>query len=237
MVSFDNQGHELSVEQINYFKDSVIRDSADRLLVCYHGTDKKFAAFDSSIKFNGKEAFSWFAAQEHIAKQYADQDDQDGQDDWDDEDLSEKLFEVYEFGSGYIYDVYLNITNPINVGRLDTEVLQYVSKNHAWKLTPAAVHLRNLLNMDSPEGRKKFINYIKARRQEDPAIHNFGDLQLFDLVKRPEFRDFLLAAHPDCDGLICYDNGGKDITYGCFYKNQIKSISNKNPTDNINIDQ
>ena len=46
---------------MNYFKDSVIRDSAGRLLVCYHGTDKKFAAFDSSIKFNGKEAFIWFA--------------------------------------------------------------------------------------------------------------------------------------------------------------------------------
>ena len=228
MLNFDNQGHKLSAGQVNYFKNSVIRDETGRLLVCYHGTDQKFAAFDSSIKFNGREAFIWFAAQEHIAKQYADQAD---------DDLLENLFEVYEFGSGYIYDVYLNITNPINIGRLDTEVLQYTFKNRGWQLTPAATKLRSLLNMDSPEGRVKFLKYIKTRYREDPAIHDLGDLQLFDLVKRPEFREFLLTAHPDCDGLICYDNNGKDITYGCFYKNQIKSISNKNPTNNINMDQ
>ena len=41
----DSEGNPLTQEQINFFKDSKVRDSRGRLLVCYHGTDAEFDTF------------------------------------------------------------------------------------------------------------------------------------------------------------------------------------------------
>lgn len=41
----DSEGNQLTQEQINFFKDSKVRDSQGRLLVCYHGTDADFDTF------------------------------------------------------------------------------------------------------------------------------------------------------------------------------------------------
>ncbi|WP_300924597.1 hypothetical protein [uncultured Clostridium sp.] len=43
----DNEGHELSPEQISYFKNSKARNKDGELLVCYHGTPNPgFTEFD-----------------------------------------------------------------------------------------------------------------------------------------------------------------------------------------------
>ena len=44
----DSLGNELSQEQIDFFKDSKIRDSRGNLLVCHHGTNKEFNTFDKN---------------------------------------------------------------------------------------------------------------------------------------------------------------------------------------------
>jgi len=57
MAAVDSLGNPLSEAQIDFFKNSVIRDGRGNLQVCYHGSGKLFNEFDSSRKFHGKEAF------------------------------------------------------------------------------------------------------------------------------------------------------------------------------------
>lgn len=54
----DNEGNVLSKEQIEFFKNSKVRDNQGRLLVCYHGTDKDFDEFD--ISKSGKNGYNFF---------------------------------------------------------------------------------------------------------------------------------------------------------------------------------
>lgn len=46
----DSNGNPLTQAQVDYFKDSVIRDSSNRLQVCYHGSNNYFNVFDDKHK-------------------------------------------------------------------------------------------------------------------------------------------------------------------------------------------
>lgn len=54
----DNEGNILSPEQIEFFKNSKVRDEQGRLIVCYHGTDKEFDTFD--ISHSGTKGANFF---------------------------------------------------------------------------------------------------------------------------------------------------------------------------------
>lgn len=84
--SLDSNGQKLSVEQEQYFKDSVIRDENGNLLVLYHGTDADFTIFDKKISQN---AF-FFSRDKLTAGSYYD----------------------YNRNNGKTMEVYLNIKNP-----------------------------------------------------------------------------------------------------------------------------
>ena len=45
-ISEDSQGRELSPEQVEFFRDSKVRDEDGNLMVVYHGTDAAFTVFD-----------------------------------------------------------------------------------------------------------------------------------------------------------------------------------------------
>lgn len=44
----DNEGNQLTKAQVEFFKDSKVRDEQGRLLVCYHGSNKEFNTFDKN---------------------------------------------------------------------------------------------------------------------------------------------------------------------------------------------
>lgn len=46
----DSNGNYLTKSQVDFFKDSVIRDSSNRLQVCYHGSNNYFNVFDTKHK-------------------------------------------------------------------------------------------------------------------------------------------------------------------------------------------
>ena len=48
-LSKDSDANTLTETQVEYFKDSKVRDENGNLLVCYHGTDSKFTEFDPSF--------------------------------------------------------------------------------------------------------------------------------------------------------------------------------------------
>lgn len=45
---YDSEGNELTKAQVNFFKDSKVRDKNGRLLVCYHGSSAEFNIFEES---------------------------------------------------------------------------------------------------------------------------------------------------------------------------------------------
>lgn len=45
----DSAGRELTPEQVEFYKDSKVRDENGNLLVCYHGTDVEFDTFDADF--------------------------------------------------------------------------------------------------------------------------------------------------------------------------------------------
>ena len=85
-INMDSDGRQLSEGQVEYFKDSKVRDENGNLMVCYHGTDADFNAFDSNfISRDNKLGFGFYFM---VGKPLA-------------------------FSYDYPKTVYLNITKPI----------------------------------------------------------------------------------------------------------------------------
>lgn len=91
-VEVDSEGNPLSPEQVAFFKDSKVRDSHGRLLVCYHGSRSSFDSFDREKSKNGF-FFSTKERKKQVADYYSD------------------------YGKGNVYKCYLNIVNPYYVKR------------------------------------------------------------------------------------------------------------------------
>lgn len=89
----DNEGRNLSDEQVAFFRNSKVRDDDGKLLVMYHGTP----AYDEITKFRrGTKGWLgggiYLTSNKSIAKNYAD-----------------------SMGEGRVYELYANLTNPIFV--------------------------------------------------------------------------------------------------------------------------
>ena len=54
----DSEGNPLSNEQVEFFKNSKVRDNQGRLLVCYHSTNKDFDVFKYATFFTPNKQFS-----------------------------------------------------------------------------------------------------------------------------------------------------------------------------------
>lgn len=93
-VNVDSLGNELSEQQVEYFKDSQVRDEDGKLLVMYHGTD----AYENFTVFKkGKSGYLgpgiYLSSSKAYANRYASKNGYDGR----------------------VYTSYVNITNPLIV--------------------------------------------------------------------------------------------------------------------------
>ena len=79
----DSEGNKLSKEQLQYFKNTKVKDSKGNLLVCYHSTDDEFDEFDSEYSY---DYFGFHFGTKKAAE---------------------------DIGGDIIKQCYLNITNPL----------------------------------------------------------------------------------------------------------------------------
>lgn len=93
-IETDSEGNPLSPEQIEFFKNSKIRDRQGRLLVCYHGSNAKFDRFDKSKVTDGSFGRGFY--------------------------FTTNEYEASEYGSN-IAKVYLNIANLYYIGDEDCD--------------------------------------------------------------------------------------------------------------------
>ena len=88
----DSEGKSLTEEQVEYFKNSKVRDDKGNLLIAYHGSPNKFFTFDRNRIGKGTDQFGagfYFATDENSAHSYGDN----------------------------IHKIYLNIEKPIVINR------------------------------------------------------------------------------------------------------------------------
>lgn len=191
----DSNGRELSKEQSEYFKDSKVRDKNGSLQVMYHGSPESFTVFDKKkAKSSGLYGKGfYFTNSDSHAKQY-----------------------------GNTYEVYLNITNPLQNGTND------ITKDQ----------LRN------------FVEAIAE--DEDYGIENYGYEATVDSVTDNVFGkgDFamLMDINVTCVGnmveAIELFNKVNGTDYNgiiaptetvAFYPEQIKEVANQKPTADKDI--
>lgn len=189
----DSEGNELSTKQIEFFKDSKIRDNNGNLLVVNHGTNATFNMFsrgDIGYHFGTKKQ-----AQEIIDKR----------------------------GGGHIDQYYLNIK----------KYLYFNGDPGTWGgvyLFDEFMYLVDDELIDLPESAIE-----KLTNCED--LNNFGDLFKSTLIENGYdgvvYRN-TFEAHNENDEL---DLENAEDSFIAFYPNQIKAITNKEPSNSDNINE
>ena len=191
----DSDGNQLTKEQTEYFKDSKIRDEKGNLMVMYHGSPETFTVFNKKkAKSSGYYGNGFY---------FTDSDSHAGQ-------------------YGHKYQVYLNITNPLQDGTNDI----------------------------TKEQLRKFIEAVADN--EDYGIDNYGYGATVDSITDSVYgkSDFamLMDINASCVGnmveTIELFNEVNSTDYNgiiaptetvAFYPHQIKSVANTKPTGDPDI--
>ena len=204
MQDKDSLGNILTQEQVEFFKNSKVRDSSNNLLVCYHFTNKEFDTFKYYKNArNGRLNFGKAFYFTNIA---------------DDENVR---------GYGSIRkDCYLNLVNPLIVDAKGTGVKERPTNFDGYR--------NGYVPEGDPTWHKEWYKYMKD-----------NNLILQDYAYELYFH----KAHKQCnDGIIIYNvadySGSQSSKYStlmtvyiAFEENQIKAITNKNPTSKKNINE
>ena len=223
----DSEGNTLTKEQIEYFKDSKVRDKDGNLLVVRHGTSEDFHIFDfSKAGKNGKAegAGFYFSDEMEITKRYGD----------------------------IQKEVYLNITKPIyntkrtvkkaELTKLVNDLIDFDSQK--WEQNWKDSFISNYVNtyefqMSRRYAVQQFVNQIWDYNTNDQDLifeiaQADGRTYANDTMK--EFYD-ILTESIGYDGIIAEwtHADGKSNVYVTFNSEQSKYTSNRKPTSNLDM--
>ena len=219
----DSEGHKLSKDQQEFFKDSKVLDENGNLKVVYHGSYKEFSVFDSNVPSINGRVFGngfYFAPTKEGAKRWAD---------------------------GIVYKCYLNITKPYYASAdmdVPQDILEYIkdlyrekydeySKDSSWfgsKMSKEEWVAYNQKMYSNSEIALGALAYVK----NSDGLSNAEYSRLEAELKTEVLKSF------GYDGII-YIKGKKGFglyggdQYVAFYPEQIKNVTNKKPTSNHDI--
>lgn len=226
----DSNGNNLTEDQQEFFKDSVVRDRNGALKVMYHGAkNANYTVFNPSFSDDGISLF--FADTEFTASGYAD-----------------TRFEAEPDnlkGEAGIYHVYLNITNPLVV---DANGAQWDDIEWYPEEYERMQELRDeLKELDE----KQHLGLRLTDRELDRSDDAWSELQDLEYEIETMYGDLSttrgIAAYAHdkgYDGVIINDvvDEGEFSRYDqdsqiviAFNSNQVKSIHNKKPTSDKDI--
>lgn len=179
----DSQGRELTRDQLQFFKDSKVRNKDGNLLVVYHNTQNEFTVFDDSYIGTGISG-----GINNLGRGFYFTDEGDG----------------YAF-YGKQKAVYLDIKKPYLIGAQDNP--------QQWKklIESSSRKFDNKMNWSAPSSTFEAISMAYGIYGENIKT------TFTHLLKQQGY-----------DGII--EVGGYSNDYVVFKSNQIKSITNTNPT-------
>ena len=127
------------------------------------------------------------------------------------------------FNSKHLHSCYLNITNPFYLGDIDDWFWTEDEYDEATDSCPVTTTVKNIANQ------------LKVDIQTLIDIYEYYDYtnNVYRLTNSVEFRQ--LVIEKGFDGLQAEET--VDVTFGAFNSNQIKSITNTNPTNSNNINE
>ena len=208
---FDNEGNELTKEQVEFFKNSKIRDRSNKLLVCYHNTPYDFKSFDKSKigSGNGGASFGkgfYFSIGDNLAGDYE---------------------------GDYQIVCYLNITNPFDYynGGCSIDVINKLLSNSNYKYhkdwLERIFDKYEISDEDLEEYSKEeifeglMVDYDLIDSTLDDILIDDNPYEVFsEMVKNAGY-----------DGIVA----GEEVV--AFESNQIKLITNKTPTNKDEMDE
>ena len=227
----DSNGNELSEEQVEFFKDSKVRDANGNLLVVRHGTNAEFNVFDFSKigSANGKaEGYGFYFSDD------------------------------YEITSRYgknQKEVYLNITKPLSKDKttiqkaeftkfvnalIDFDVSQYDDEGLTWQDSFVSNYVYTYdARMTKQRAVREFVDQLWDYHTNDvDLIYEVAtaDGKVYSPDTMREFYD-VLGATLGYDGIIAEwtNKDGSSKVYVTFKSEQSKNVSNKAPTTNPDI--
>ena len=197
--SIDDLNRKLTEQQQKYFKDSVVRDILGRLITMYHGTPNGgFTIFDIDQVLYGLFGKGFYHTENP--------------------DVGRKYSENRRGNKRQVYEVYMNITNPID---MDAE-----GNLSDWiKAVPDAE------------------DYFPKTGTNEEFFRALEDYMQDEEMTRDDAGDFVIATLSEMgyDGITHV--GGKRVNqndpyhrvYIAFYPEQIKSVYNTHPTQDVDI--
>ena len=200
----DSEGNPLSNEQVEFFKNSKIRDNQGRLLVVYHGSPNEFGTFNTMNPPKTRNLKMQLDFGSHFT-------------------IDKKASDCY--GSKK-YTTYLNITNPIKIDdpMQDYDMDDLISQGYD------GVIYNPIFTMNTA---------IWTEQQYFDMVNNYKNKSNIKVSKleltNEDKNDSVYGGNPP----LFYANVVETLptSYIAFYPNQIKSIDNKNPSDNDNINE
>ena len=219
----DSEGNKLTDEQVEYFKDSKVRDAGGNLTVVYHGTAENITTFDKSKLGTTTKAASaskgfFFTNTKRLAEQYS------------------------QFSRPTA------ITSLESKANRLEKVAQRVRTNKAWNDYYKAyeayetAELNYAYNKDDVRktSEKAIGAYLNLK---NPLIHDFKgegyrDTTYFELLQQAENEGNDGAIFKNTyDGMGDHDSFENPLTdvFVAFEPNQIKAIDNTEPTFNQDI--
>lgn len=195
----DNKGRSLTVEQQEYFKDSKVRDENGNLLTMYHGSSNKFTIFDRSYS-NTNNVYGnglYFTSIKELATNHS--------------------------KDNKLYEVYLNIVNPLQEGqnKITKEQIEKVIKTIKFNKQSADFIFGKNATIDDK------VNYLSDMNDDFLRLEIIDGLSKNNLTETIEIFNKLTG--------INYDGIITDRETVVFNSNQVKNVDNTNPTENEDI--
>lgn len=195
----DNKGRNLTVEQQEYFKDSKVRDENGNLLTMYHGSSNKFTIFDRSYS-NTNNVYGnglYFTSIKELATNHS--------------------------KDNKLYEVYLNIVNPLQEGqnKITKEQIEKVIKTIKFNKQSADFIFGKNATIDDK------VNYLSDMNDDFLRLEIIDGLSKNNLTETIEIFNKLTG--------INYDGIITDRETVVFNSNQVKNVDNTNPTENEDI--
>lgn len=236
----DSDGRELSKGQQEYFKDSKVRDENGNLLVMYHGTANGgfFTIFEGD-KLSNRTLTSqigqgfYFTNVKEEAKAYM---------------KNQDIYGKASKGTNpYLHEVYLNITNPLNVKDdidLDAAKAVYRDGDYDWFFNdglPAELNNRTIngvkltkvevQNTSKEEKASLYVDYLYQAGGTKEVLKNMPKAFKYD--KQGGLLE-AMKKNLGHDGIVDEFKPGK-FQYVAFSSEQIKQVGNKAPTTDPDI--
>jgi len=158
----DSQGNKLTNEQIEFFKNSQVRDDENRLLVVYHGTHKKFDKEEFTSQIN------WFSVSKDYAKEYGN---------WTNKDRN----------GGHQYQCYLGCSRVLDCGSTDENIFT-LRPIMPYDFSPVFKDILKSLNADEKEMRAM----IEEVAEEYDEPRNGYKMKIHVLTRSNQFKNLVV---------------------------------------------